>query len=57
MTIGWDRTMTAYEKPKDIPPERIAVEATIMDQADIVSGGRRQLIGDNQREIREEIWF
>ena len=49
--------MTAYEKPKDIPPERIAVEATIMDQADIVSGGRRQLIGDNQREIREEIWF
>ena len=34
MTIGWDRRMKPYQRPSEIPPERIAVSADIFEDRD-----------------------
>ena len=59
MTIGWDRLMKPYDKPQEIPPERIAVEPSLFEDFSLVSGNRRLAteVSSSQREIPEEIWF
>ena len=59
MTIGWDRLMKPYDKPQEIPPERIAVEPSLFENLSLVSGKRRLAteVASSQREIPEEIWF
>lgn len=33
MTIGWDRLMTPYENPKEIPPQKVAVEPSLLEDS------------------------
>ena len=52
MTIGWDRPMTPYEKPNEIPPTRVAINMDLMKGP--VDSGRSRVL---QQEAREEVWF
>ena len=48
MTIAWDRTMKPYEKPDEIPPTQIAVQADIfIDLEKKNLAGRRRMLEDN----------
>ena len=58
MTIGWDRLMTPYEKPQEIPPQKIAVELSLLENLSEFEGKRKLATVDASRmEIREEVWF
>ena len=43
MTIGWDRAMKPYEKPKEIPPTQIAIEPAIFEGEKAKKVGSRLL--------------
>ena len=51
--------MKPYDKPQEIPPERIAVEPSLFENLSLVSGKRRLAteVAASQREIPEEIWL
>ena len=51
--------MKPYDKPQEIPPERIAVEPSLFENLSLVSGKRRLAteVAASQREIPEEIWI
>lgn len=42
MKIGWDRLMKTYNKPKEIPSTKIAVEPSLLEES-IKAPARRQL--------------
>ena len=54
MTIGWDRPMTPYDRPKEIPPIQVAVDADLLKNPKESQPSRRL-----QEIVRgkEEIWF
>ena len=59
MTIGWDRVMKPYEKPKEIPSTQIAVKAEIFEEEENANNFRGRMLDEEKSKpvIHQEIWL